>query len=380
MGALCVLALACVVPGAQGSRYLQVGIVDDAQLFFGNGVATIADYKELHVQVVPVTLFWGGRNGVANADPVHPASPGDPAYDWSIYDQLVRRITGSGMQVLFTIDGTPSWANGGKATNVAPSDASNLRAFAEAAALRYSGKFVTHGVALPAVRDWVAWNEPNNPVFLTPQWTRVGGHYVVASAIAYAKICNAIYNGVHSTRLAGERVACGATAPRGNNEAQSGRPSVSPLAFLRAVKRYGLQTFDAWAHHPYPDRPSETPSDADPAGESVELGNIDSLISLVTRLLRAQAHLDHRVRLRDQPARPVFRCLLEAPGAVPHRVVRDRPRQPAHRHDVVVPAPRRHELERLALGAAHCGGAEEAVVRGVPADGSGSPAFVSSSR
>jgi len=284
MGALCALALACAAPGAQGSRYLQVGIVDDAQLFFGNAAATIADYKELHVQVVPVTLFWGGRNGVANADPVHPARPGDPAYDWSIYDQLVRRITGAGMQVLFTIDGTPSWANGGKATNVAPTDASNLRAFAEAAALRYSGKFVTHGVALPAVRDWVAWNEPNNPIFLSPQWLRVGGHYVVASAIAYAKICNAIYNGVHSTRIVGERVACGATAPRGNNEAQSGRPSVSPLAFLRAVKRYGLQNFDAWAHHPYPDRPSETPTAADGAGESVELGNIDSLISLVTKL------------------------------------------------------------------------------------------------
>jgi hypothetical protein len=279
-----VLGLVCTAAGADGSRYLQVGIVDDAQLLYGNAAATIADYTELHVEVVPVTLTWGGVNGVANADPVHPSDPGDPAYDWSIYDQLVRRITAAGMHVVFTIVGTPGWANGFRGSNVAPSNAADLRAFAVAAAKRYSGTFKTQGVVLPAVREWIAWNEPNNPVFLTPQWQRENGHWVVASAMAYARICNAIYDGVHSTAVKGELVACGATAPRGNNEASSGRPSVAPLAFLRAVKRYGLQTFDAWAHHPYPDRPSETPADADPSGESVELGNIESLISLVTKL------------------------------------------------------------------------------------------------
>ena len=140
---------------------------------------------------------------------------------------------------VLSIYGTPAWANHDKGQNVAPINAIDLRKFAYAAALRYSGKFVSNGEKLPAVRDWLAWNEPNNPVFLTPQYRRVGNHWVMASAISYAKICNAIYRGVHSTGYSNEKVACGVTAPRGNNNPTSSRPSVSPLAFLRAVKRDG---------------------------------------------------------------------------------------------------------------------------------------------
>lgn len=280
-----VLATAALAGGADAQApRLQVGIVDNAQLFFGDAVTAIADFKQLHVQLVPMNLTWGGRNGIANARPVHPADPADPAYDWSIYDQLVRRVSAAGMQVVFTIVGTPAWANGGRATNVAPTNGRDLEEFAYAAARRYGGSFVTGGVRLPAVRRWIAWNEPNNPVFLTPQYRRAGGHWVVASAQSYARICNAVYTGVHSAGAKGELVACGSTAPRGNNDPASGRPSVSPLAFLRAVKRYGLKTFDAWAHHPYPDIPSEPPQRYDGSGESVELGNIDTLIGLVTRL------------------------------------------------------------------------------------------------
>ena len=31
---------------------------------------------------------------------------------------------------------------------------------------------------LPAVKLWLAWNEPNNPTFLTPQYAKVGGKWV----------------------------------------------------------------------------------------------------------------------------------------------------------------------------------------------------------
>jgi hypothetical protein len=139
------------------------------------------------------------------------------------------------------------------------------------------------------VRDWLAWNEPNNPVFLKPQYKRIGGFWLLQSAISYAKICNAVYTGIHTAGVAGERVACGATAPRGNNSPRSSRPSVSPLAFLRAVKRAGLKRFDAWAHHPYYSTPSDGPaspplSSKGAASTAVTLGNIDTLIAELTRL------------------------------------------------------------------------------------------------
>jgi Glycosyl hydrolase catalytic core len=276
------LAAAAAQP-ALGSRYLQVGIYDDGQLLYQTA-KTVQTFQQLHVQDVRVTLFWGGPNGVAVARPLSAANPDDTAYDWSRYDSIVKQVTGAGMRVVFSIYGTPAWANGGAGMNVAPRNPIDLRKFAAAAAHRYDGKELVDGAPLPAVHDWLAWNEPNNPVFLKPQYTRVGTHWVMAGAIAYAKMCNAIYNGVHSTGESSERVACGVTAPRGNNNPTSSRPSVSPLAFLRAVKIHGLKQFDAWADHPYYANPSQSPSSSDGAGGAVELGNIDTLIKLVTQL------------------------------------------------------------------------------------------------
>jgi hypothetical protein len=156
------------------------------------------------------------------------------------------------------------------------------------AATRYGGRFVTdEGVRLPAVTKWIAWNEPNNPLFLRNQFRLRSGRWVVQSAIDYAKICNAVVTGVRRARTeSGARrgqVACGVTAPRGNNIAQSSRPSVSPLVFVRAMKAAGAKGFDAYAHHPYYGNPSETPATR-PNHQAVTLGNIDDLIAEVTRL------------------------------------------------------------------------------------------------
>jgi hypothetical protein len=268
---------------ASGSRYLQVGITDEASLLYGPTSKTVATYVKLHVQVARIDLYWGGPTGVARSRPKNPTNPSDPAYNWSVYDPIVQQLSAAGIKVLFSIYGTPSWANDAAGLNVAPRNPLDLRKFAYAAATRYSGTFVADGTTLPAVRYWLAWNEPNNPVFLKPQFQKVGAHWVIASAKAYAKICNAVYNGVHGIGISSERVGCGATAPRGNNQPVGSRPSVSPLAFLAAVKADGLKTFDAWDHHPYYSNPSRTPTSVVPSGGAVELGNIDTLIRQVTR-------------------------------------------------------------------------------------------------
>jgi hypothetical protein len=190
-----------------------------------------------------------------------------------------------GVRVVFAIVGTPGWANGGARPAVAPRNAARLKEFAYAAAFRYSGTYVrADGVTLPAVQHWIAWNEPNLRLGLIPQYRRVKGRLVIASARDYARICNAIYDGVHGTLLRGERVACGATAPRGNNTLRVRRPSVSPLAFLRAMKRAGARRFDAYAHHAYHGTPSETPSTKPRGRTAVTLANIDALGRELTRL------------------------------------------------------------------------------------------------
>ena len=290
MAALVATATLCV-PAASASRFLQHGIFDDTQLNYGNPDKVFPMLKQLRSQLVRVNLVWGGANGVAKRKPLNPMNPADPAYDWSVYDRTVTFAQRYGMKVVFAIVGTPPWANRAAGVNVVPRSALDLERFATAAARRYNGTFKgADGRNLPAVRSWLAWNEPNNPAFLRPQYRKVRGKQVIQSAIDYAKICNAVVKGVRKTTIGASKVACGVTGPRGNNNPNSSRPAVSPLAFLRAMKRAGAKGFNAYAHHPYYGAPRETPSTPPPPGihgnaaTAITLGNLNLLIAEVTRL------------------------------------------------------------------------------------------------
>ena len=50
------------------------------------------------------------------------------------------------------------------------------------------------------------------------------------------------------------------------------------------MKRAGASGFDAYAHHPYPGGPSETPTTPPPGSTAVTFGNIDVLTKELTRL------------------------------------------------------------------------------------------------
>jgi hypothetical protein len=288
--ALAAVAL-LAVPSASASRFLQHGLFDDAQFNYGNPDQVFPMLKSLKTQLIRVSLVWGGPTGVAKRRPVNPTNPNDTAYDWSVYDRTVNYAQQYGVKIVFSVIGTPAWANGAAGVNVAPRNPLDLERFATAAARRYNGTFqAPDGRTLPAVRNWLAWSEPNNPAFLRPQYRKVGGKYVIQSAIDYAKICNAIVKGVRKTTVGASKVACGVTGPRGNNNPNSIRPAVSPLPFLRAMKKAGATGFDAYAHHPYYGAPRETPSTPPPQGihgnaaTAVTLGNINLLVREVTRL------------------------------------------------------------------------------------------------
>ena len=289
-------------PAAKASTHLLVGINDEPDTLYGDPASAFAVLQTLKVQVLRVNLYWGGTKwAVANKRPADATDPGDPAYNWALYDRLVRYATDRNIKVVFSFLFTPSWANGGKAKNVAPKNFKDLADFAYAAAERYSGLWIPPSwqqdaslgitsVALPKVTMWTAWNEPNNPLWLVPQYKKVGRTWRIESAFQYAKICNAIYNGVHSPFLGplqGEQVACGVTGPKGNDAPKSSRPSVDPLSFLSAAKKFGMKKFDVYAHHPYVDKGSEAPS-YKPKGRRIQLGNISVLMSQVTKLYGAK--------------------------------------------------------------------------------------------
>lgn len=260
------------------------GFYDDAQVY-GNTAWAFTQLKTLRAGVVRTTLDW---STVAIRRPLKPADPADAAYNWTAVDRVVDEAKKNGIRVLLAIYGTPRWA--GVARNRLPRRPLDLRLFATAAALRYSGTYQVKPVeneperTLPAVRHWLAWNEPNNPIFLRPQWKMVKRKWRVQAAYDYAKICSAIWSGVHATRLAGQKVACGATGPRGNDAPRSSRASTSPLVFVNALRRAGLRRLDAYAHHPYYGHRTEKPTTVPRSKKAVTMANIGLLIKQVTRL------------------------------------------------------------------------------------------------
>jgi hypothetical protein len=283
LAAAAALALSAAQP-AQGSRALIKGIFDDSETI-GRPQQTFPLLRTLRTEAVRVNLYW---SEVAKRRPLTPADPADKAYNWTGYDRMLEYAARYRIKIVMAIVGTPRFANGGKGRAYPPKKGLDLRNFAYAAAKRYSGTYTeSEDVAakpLPAVRHWLAWNEPNNPVFLRPQFKPIKGGFRIESAYQYARICNAIQAGIRATVLRGEKIACGVTAPRGNNAPRSSRASVSPLAFVRAMKRHGAKGFDAYAHHPYYGSRSETPSTRPKADTAVTLGNINDLVGELNRL------------------------------------------------------------------------------------------------
>ena len=280
-----------LAPTATASNSLRVGIFDDGVTLYGEPDLVFPQLAKTGTKLLRVNLWWAGPGlRVATSKPRRPGDPEDPAYNWDTYDRTVRFAIVNGIQPVFSIVGTPPWANAAAGWNVAPTNVRDLRTFASAAQKRYSGTFVNaDGVVLPRVSLWMAWNEPNNPVFLKPQVRRNGKAWEIQSGRDYARICNAIVEGIKSVQ-ASSKVACGATGPRGNNNPNSGRPSVSPLPFLRAMKAAGAKGFDAYAHHPYYGSPAETPTTKPPLGingrppTAVTLGNLAVLVAELDKL------------------------------------------------------------------------------------------------
>jgi hypothetical protein len=199
---------------------VRFGIQDDAWLEYGPGTlaARAAELDELGFELVRVTLAW------------HEIERARGDRDWSRADRLLGALRAERLVPVVTIWGTPRWANGGRSPNWAPVRGSSIAAFASAAATRY-----------PFVRHWTIWNEPNQRRWLRP----------TTPAAYVARILNPAYAAIKRANPRA-KVAGGVTAPRG---AYLG---VSPVDFIRGMDRARAR-LDAYAHHPYPLRPQDTP-------------------------------------------------------------------------------------------------------------------------
>ena len=197
MAAAALVAALVGASTAEASRYIQKGIYDDSQILYGNPDKVFPSLAQLNTRLIRVNLWWGGPNGVASRKPANPSNPADPAYDWATYDRTVRYAYAYKIAPIFTVIGTPSWANASAGWNAAPTNPADLQAFMTAAARRYSGKYrlpdgTTRG-GRPEVDRLERAEQPGVP---QPQYVRSGTKWVMQSAKDYARMCNAVVKAV----------------------------------------------------------------------------------------------------------------------------------------------------------------------------------------
>jgi cellulase (glycosyl hydrolase family 5) len=227
---LVAVASAAAAPPATAAPGVQFGLADDAWLQDGPGTLSsrLASLDALGVQIVRFTLNW---NQIASTRPATPASPNDPAYNWTSVDTVVNALRTHGVGVVLQLVGTPTWANGGHGPNYAPTSAATFASFARAAALRY-----------PWVKRWLIWNEPNQRRWLLP----------TSPTLYTTRLLNPAYAAIHRA-IPGAQVGGGVTAPRGSSG------GVSPVAWIAGMHAAHAR-LDAYAHNPYPLDPKvETP-------------------------------------------------------------------------------------------------------------------------
>jgi hypothetical protein len=223
-------AAAALAPAAQASSKQLLVMQDDA-LLYRNGPAvrdqTLDEFDALGTDVVKVQVYWrevapGGRRKPKGFDGTDPA-----AYDWSLYDDLVKGIVARGMRPFLTLGNTaPDWAVG-KVTRrkgIYRPSAKEFERFAEAAGTRYSGSYG----GLPRVAIWSVWNEPNLFSWLAPQTSKG----VPTSPSIYRGLYLAAHKGLSATGHARDTILLGELMPRAGIDIKR---KVPPVDFLREM-------------------------------------------------------------------------------------------------------------------------------------------------
>jgi len=201
---LAAIALLAVAQPAQAApRPLFTGVTNigsRAPLAFERTRATGA-------QFIRIPLYWGGTAPETLPASWNPEDPADPNYEWGESDDDVTRAALAGLTPVLQVDGAPTWAQRCKTPPVVvpaicDPDPAALRAFAVAAARRYSGQ--TPG--LPRVTYWQALNEPNLSLFFFPQFSAAGQPL---SPELYRELVNGFYAGIKAVDASNLVLAAG---------------------------------------------------------------------------------------------------------------------------------------------------------------------------
>jgi hypothetical protein len=157
------------------------------------------------------------------------------------------------------------------------------------------------GTRLPRISLWSIYNEPNHPLFVSPQRE----HGVLTAPSLYRALYRAGWKSLADTGHRGDTILIGETMPIGTNQARE-TSATSPLAFTRELfclngtgrrhpgcsKHFATLRASGWALHPYyrktgPFSRPPGPDDFTPA----TLGRLQALLATAARKRRVSRRL-----------------------------------------------------------------------------------------
>jgi hypothetical protein len=237
------MVFATLAPQTQAATRDEVGISTGATLLRMKNQQLdkrLKDIKQLGATWIRVDFNWP-------AIQPHHAN----AYNWGMYDRMVRVAGVHQLKVLGVLGYTPKWAQEPRCAKLVitpaagqkcnPKSTHTFANFARAAAQRYKGK---------SVRAWEIWNEPNLSSYwktAQPAHNRIK-NAVHADAAAYAMFANAAAQQIRSS-APDTVIVTGGLAPLWEPKYPKGLRQSDYLAQL--LPRLNPALFDAIGIHPY---------------------------------------------------------------------------------------------------------------------------------
>jgi hypothetical protein len=216
-------------------------------------------YKQLGAQNYQFQIPW---DTVALSRPSNPRDPNDPAYHWPAYaDYNVQQAAQNGISLAVLVQGTPSWANGGRPRAWVPDNLQDFADFMYALSRRY-----------PSIHRWEIWGEPSYGFNFQPMPpnSRVGPRI-------YAKLLDSAY--VALKQASRSNIVIGGMTLNGGGAVST--PDFVKWLKVGKGKKARPPRMDLWGHNPFEGRLPNIKKK--PIGKFRGLSDVDTLYREIQR-------------------------------------------------------------------------------------------------
>lgn len=270
----------------------EVGIEDENVVFGPQAVQVAAVWRVLGVDYVRVQAYWDAVSPATNSPTIpagfDPSNPNSPGYNWAPLDAAIAAVRDNGMRVMLTVNQSgPRWASLQPGVNVKSWMPNPVRyaQFATALARRYGSR----------IDRYLVGSEPNQRVFLAPQFVCAGRRCTASAPHQYRNLLNAAYPAIKSADPVAQ-ILIGELAPIGSPPSRTS--GLTPMLFirelacvdsrlrtLRAPRCRGFRAVrgDGFGYHPYVN--TKTPPTVPQRNkELAKIGDLPRLLGVLDRL------------------------------------------------------------------------------------------------